>query len=206
MKRYRHTALLLAIAGLSGVATVAHAEPAVLDTIWTIKAKESNSDMSCTQKDGKAVPGVMIWRTHTGDENAETSVACATLKQGGEVLEFSKATDKTYILEISNESNGYSVSGDWEKPDTLKIEEAKCPNKSVMVGRRHQGDENGATTYTCMTLIDAWGQDIVPRRATMLTGSESKFLKFCPENQVMTGRAHEGDENGVSAVECASLF
>ncbi|HEY0781786.1 MAG TPA: Ca2+-dependent phosphoinositide-specific phospholipase C, partial [Thermoanaerobaculia bacterium] len=79
-----------------------------------------------------------------------------------------------------------------------------CPTNTVMTGRRHKGDENGETHYLCSPLtyqgrsvpVDpnagSWSQEIVE--------STSQFV--CPDNQILNGRMHKGDENGKTSYHC----
>ncbi|WP_426149482.1 hypothetical protein [Pseudomonas sp. DC3000-4b1] len=201
MKPFRLTTLFLITAGLTAIGATAQAEQAVYGQQWFITQKESAASFDCTQKDGKAVAGVIISETHDGDENADTTIGCATLKQGGDVLLLSGDKEKTWTITKDNESQGYRLT-----EDKKNIAEVACPKNSVLVARSHKGDENGPTTYTCQTLIDAWGKDMVPRQRHLMVGSQSSSDLKCPEPMAVVGRAHFGDENGQTYLECALFF
>lgn len=201
MKPFRLTSLFLITAGLTAIGATAQAEQAVYDQQWFISQEESAASFDCTQKDGKAIAGVIVSETHKGDENADTTVGCATLKQGGEVLAYSNDTGKTWTFTKDNESQGYKLSSDGKS-----IEEVACPANSVLVARSHEGDENGKTTYTCRTLVDAWGKDMVPSQYQLLSDTQSSSALTCPKPAAAVGRAHFGDENGKTYLECALFF
>lgn len=201
MKPFRLTTLFLITAGLTAIGATAQAEQAVYDQQWFITQKETAASFDCTQKDGKAVAGVIISETHDGDENGDTTVGCATLKQGGDVLAFSDDPGKTWTFTVDNESQGYRLSD-----DNKRIEKVACPSNSVLVARSHEGDENGKTTYTCRTLVDAWGKDMVPSQYQLLSDTQSSSDLTCTEPGAAVGRAHFSDENGDTYLECARFF
>jgi len=74
----------------------------------------------------------------------------------------------------------------------------------VMIGRAHDGDENGDTRYRCGEVHQF--EKLIPIEH-FWTGStdENDFTYECPQNYVMTGRYHYGDENGSTQYQCASL-
>lgn len=86
-----------------------------------------------------------------------------------------------------------------------------CPSNQVMVGRYHQGDENGDTKYQCakvkmnstnLTLGGAsWSAPM--QESGKKTNGHSQYT--CPNNQIMVGRYHEGDENGETKYQCAPI-
>lgn len=85
--------------------------------------------------------------------------------------------------------------------------EFTCGLNQVMTGRAHKGDEtDGRSTYTCATFKqgstdlslsnDKWGKKF----------DESSGIYFmCPPDTVMSGRDHEGDENGQTRYRCSEL-
>ena len=72
----------------------------------------------------------------------------------------------------------------------------------VMIGRAHDKDEKGDTRYRCGEVHQF--DKLVPADRTW-SGSmeESDHSYECPQNQVMTGRYHYGDENGSTQYQCA---
>lgn len=99
----------------------------------------------------------------------------------------------------------------YDPQESDKIEESSgdkfvCPENTVMTGRWHDGDENGKTQYQYSRLIPA--ANAVSVEATSICGAikESSDEKFeCPEDMVMTGRMHDGDENGTTYYQFSYL-
>jgi hypothetical protein len=93
------------------------------------------------------------------------------------------------------------VAGSEQEFGPIKESEGKwfeCPKDMLMIGRRHKGDENGSTYYTCAKFIHA---DAPVRLADKIYGSEkikeSAGTAFrALWGNVMAGRWHKGDENG----------
>ena len=102
----------------------------------------------------------------------------------------------------------------WEAAVTESSGDFLCPTGTVLVGRRHdcgnkgdKCDENGKTQYRCATLqrngvtlpvasgSGSWSQGVAE--------SSSRFV--CPDDQVLDGRRHTGDENGLTAYHCVAL-
>lgn len=81
-----------------------------------------------------------------------------------------------------------------------------CPSNCVLTGRCHSGDENGKTWYEYAEL------EAVDENGNVMSGkisvgpvtwssaiTESSGLGFdAPTNQVIVGREHKGDENGIT--------
>ena len=173
---------------------VADQSPAVLDALLqsTTVKKESGKDTEKKHSSFVCPPDtVMTFRAHSGDENDPTTYGC---KSGTvEVLDFK------------------TVAGDWSE---WKQESGKnsggessftCPAAQVIVGREHEGDENGNTRYLCARVlvrgsIGAWGMQAW---SDWVKESSSSFE--CPQNEVMIGREHKGDENGNTRYSCASI-
>lgn len=78
-------------------------------------------------------PGkVMVGRDHWNDENGSTTYACASLKNGSKDLEI-------------------IWSDGWSAPQGEHESGFACPTDSFLVGRYHDGDEEGPTRYRCAT-------------------------------------------------------
>jgi hypothetical protein len=119
------------------------------------------------------------------DENGNSTVYCTNIASNG--VQFGVGAG-TWSGEIK-ESDGTSYL---------------CPTDKVMTGRQHQGDENGKTKYQCSPLsyqgravpvnpnAGSWSAEIVE--------STSQFV--CPDNQILNGRYHKGDENGKTKYHC----
>ncbi|WP_433355983.1 hypothetical protein ACQP25_18535 [Microtetraspora malaysiensis] len=84
--------------------------------------------------------------------------------------------------------------------------EFTCPTNQVMTARWHTGDENGLTGYHCSSVyVD--GQEVQVSMGGWDQGmkeSDSKFI--APMNQVIVGRWHKGDENGLTRYRTAALY
>lgn len=156
---------------------------------------ESTSNFSCP------APTVMTGRWHDCrnkdpkcDENGNSSVYCRKLEYNGQA--FGVGTG--------------SWSGDVkESAGTAYL----CPKDTVMTGRRHncgnkdggtKCDENGNTQYQCSPLTYGGKAVTVDPNAgswsSEITESTSQFV--CPDNQILNGRKHTGDENGQTSYHC----
>lgn len=96
--------------------------------------------------------------------------------------------------------------------------EAVCPGSSMIYYRKHEGDENKDTAYKCRIAENykisdrKWsdalresGRDPEKTSATPSTNNKRYIFYTCPTNTVMTGRHHDGDENGDTKYQCGSL-
>jgi hypothetical protein len=156
---------------------------------WSADMKESNSYYTCP------VNKVMTGRRHSGDENGNTSYLCTPIIYGGNfvVLDWDDAWSAP--IQESGKSTGGESS-------------FTCPTNKVMVGRQHEGDENGNTRYLCATIVPSQspailgqGQQYGPfQESGKKTGGESRFT--CPDNWIMNFRSHSGDENGNTYYGC----
>ncbi|UTL82539.1 hypothetical protein [Pseudomonas putida] len=80
-----------------------------------------------------------------------------------------------------------------------------CPEDTVIVKRKHAGDEREQTNYWCSRLKQKNTLVTLSDPSTSVLFSESGGHYFtCPPNQVMTGRDHRGDENGDTRYRCAT--
>ncbi|MEH6354297.1 hypothetical protein [Pseudomonas sp. 3JA] len=79
-----------------------------------------------------------------------------------------------------------------------------CYSNQIMTGRKHMGDEQGYTYHECATAVQS-GASVVIQTITKSTGiKESAGIYFvCPNNRVMIGREHIGDENADTYYGCA---
>jgi len=89
-----------------------------------------------------------------------------------------------------------------EESDNVKFE---CPEHTVLVGRWHEGDENGDTQYLSaglrilddpFTEVDPSVRITVENHIWHKEENESRSSFIAKDNRVITGRRHEGDENG----------
>lgn len=102
------------------------------------------------------------------------------------------------------------ISGRW----SLSLRESAgidfdVPAGQVMTGRQHSGDENGNTRYHSSQV---WfqGNAVTTNYDVNDDGlwsdgvTQSNHMYVCPDNKVLTGRSHQGDENGSTKFRCAS--
>ncbi|WP_146214570.1 hypothetical protein [Streptomyces sp. ICBB 8177] len=83
------------------------------------------------------------------------------------------------------------------------------PDGRVLIGRSHQGDENGSTCYhhAALVVVTPEGE----YRTTVGTGSwsepqtESSSRFEAEEGHVLTGRWHQDDENGPTEYQSAPV-
>ena len=92
------------------------------DDSWSAPQKESESSYTC--ENGK----VMVGRYHLNDENGDTQYLCGVFQSS--------------IIQL-NEL-------DWSEPPQQESRSFfVCGSNQVMIGRSHDGDENGDTKYKC---------------------------------------------------------
>lgn len=88
-----------------------------------------------------------------------------------------------------------------------------APSNMILTGRKHMGDENGKTLcqYSPLVAIDVNGNvrqgtiSVIKRRWTEWV-SESDSFYLAPDNCVITGRQHNGDENGLTRYEVGEVM
>ncbi|MFI6451013.1 hypothetical protein ACIBF6_05620 [Streptosporangium amethystogenes] len=143
-----------------------------IETVFgpTITLREPDSTFVCSAGE------VLIDRAHWGDENGWTRYRCGQIRIDGEAV----------TVQTGNWSYGIKESNSY----------FAAPADQVLIGRRHQGDENGLTWYLAGTLH--WRGSpvrLTSRQWTAaMTESNHSSQAFAP--LVMTGRQHQGDENG----------
>ncbi|MEV7009690.1 hypothetical protein [Streptosporangium sp. NPDC051022] len=81
-----------------------------------------------------------------------------------------------------------------------------CPANQVLTGRSHVGDENKRTTYYCSWIFINGEQVEVHSGDWSSSQMESKSSFTAPLNQVLVGRWHTGDENGMTRYRTAALY
>ena len=150
---------------------------------WSGWIKESSGDeFECPKN------AVLTGREHKGDENGDTRYRYSYLLLGEQQL---LVTNQRWSAEIKQPSGGWF----------------RCPGNTVMTGRKHKGDENGDTTYQ-------YAQVFFPAGPVITTGDEewSSWKKasderfVAPENKVITGRQHKGDENGDTRYQTSRVY
>ncbi|MGX1886821.1 hypothetical protein [Streptomyces sp. NPDC055287] len=121
---------------------------------------------------------VLVGRSHEGDEEGKTIYYYGTVQQNGQNCKVGKVVRSDEI----EESGGTAYT---------------ATQGRVIVGRSHSGDENGTTTYHVAELLDLWGNPMALIAAEW-TAPVKEFDSNvqAPENQVLIGRQHTGDEMG----------
>lgn len=160
---------------------------------WLPKQQESKSHFVCPANT------VMTGRWHDCknkgekcDENGDSTVYCTNVSVLGVPLAVAAGSWSAGI----KESAGLSYL---------------CPVNTVMTGRRHdcknkgdKCDENGDTEYLCST-VSLEGKELPADPnggfwSTEIVESMSQFV--CPDNTILNGRHHKGDENGKTKYHC----
>jgi hypothetical protein len=157
---------------------------------WSPRMKESNSYYICP------VNKIMTGRLHQGDENGETAYLCTPIIYGGNFVVLAWDDAWSAPIQESGKNSGGESS-------------FTCADNKIMVGRQHEGDENGNTRYLCATIVPSQSPVLLVhdqpygpiQESGKKTGGQSSFV--CPDNKVMVFRSHEGDENGNTYYACA---
>jgi hypothetical protein len=98
------------------------------DAAWSANIKESDDTAyNCASKTPKQA---MTGRQHAGDENGNTKYQCST------------------PIDAWNQPMNI-ITGQWSPPQKEAGDAYECANNTVMIGRKHTGDENGNTSYLC---------------------------------------------------------
>jgi hypothetical protein len=153
--------------------------------------KEANSSFSAPPTQ------VLVGRMHSGDENGNTTYKYAPLiadpNSGVELKYKLQNTMWTEGIEQSNLS--YSAPDGW-----------------VIVGRKHDGDENGKTSFQISQVVIS-DTTLASTTDSMKSGpiQESAGIWWVASNlgslmQMMTGTTHAGDENGNSTYTGSLLY
>jgi hypothetical protein len=87
-----------------------------------------------------------------------------------------------------------------------------CPPNFALVGRMHKGDENGDTTYQYAPLVvdpnaeETRTINISDTSGWIDAGKESALNYQAPAGYVITGRKHDGDENGTTYFQISRVY
>jgi hypothetical protein len=131
------------------------------------------------------------------DENGDSSVYCRRVERGGVAYTVAEGTWSQDVVESAGTP-------------------FLCPQNTVMTGRRHdcgnkddgkKCDENGTTRYLCASLAyNGQPVNIVPENGIWTAYIEESTSQFvCPDELVLNGRQHDGDENGKTRYHCISV-
>ena len=132
---------------------------------------------------------VIIGRKHDGDENGNTEYQYAPLR-----VDPNDAANAGATIALSNAT--------WTDSQKQLDFDYQAPSGWVIIGRKHDGDENGQTSYKIAQVI-VQGSSIVKSVNGITSGSikESSNIWYTAPSlvtmmEVMTGNKHKGDENG----------
>ena len=120
---------------------------------------------------------------------------------------------------ICESGKGGTITKWLKKLFNKKGSEFECPAGTVLVGRKHCGDENGDTYYRYGTPVFVFDEENasaaeliqLPILYSNTKSSNSHKESDCDINcdtskhEVFTGRVHEGDENGYTAFLISQL-
>ncbi|MFK0202438.1 hypothetical protein [Streptomyces lavendulae] len=141
------------------------------------------------RKESSGIPAVcvgdqvLIGRAHSGDENGMTTYFCGWVEINGVRAQVGEVEWSDYLPENRSDFT--------------------APSSKVLVGRHHYGDENGPTKYAFASLL--WrGEEVrmTPLRET-IPQRESNSDSKGEAGEVMVGRKHTGDENGLTVYRYA---
>lgn len=111
---------------LCGTATQFGKPVTISDHKLSDNVKESDHEYNCPTNT------IMTGREHDGDENKATRYQCA------------KATGPMGDLQVTPE--------EWSDPQIESASEFECTDNTVLVARKHYGDENQSTWHKCARL------------------------------------------------------
>ena len=115
---------------------------------WCVK--ESKCTFMCPQ--GR----VMTGRQHSGNGNGKTRYQCAEVHHNGLTIKYQSLQWSPGIMESNSRFD--------------------CPSNTVMVGRTHQGDVNGATSYQCATFLPYYqATPIIQKYSGETTGCQWQY-------------------------------
>ena len=183
----------------------ASTNPFLTEKIRLIKLYQFESDP--IQESGKNSGGTssfvcpentaIVGRKHTGDEKGDTVYYHSQFAMNSSVGYQTSEYMSQPRQESGKDNNGQS--------------EFICDADYVVNGRGHEGDENGNTWYTAVKLMynntpitvkDAHWSDWM-QESGKNTDGESVFQ--CAAGYVITGRQHQGDENGNTRYQYSRL-
>ncbi|MEE1920596.1 hypothetical protein V0R50_09095 [Pseudomonas sp. 148P] len=150
---------------------------------WSAEVDEAAHDFTCKNDE------VLIGRHHWDAEDFPTKYRCGKVFQYQDI----KITEIHQSTKIPEHHGRRFV----------------CPDDEVMVGRGHSKDENGYTWYYCGKPIDYWGNQMsVVHNVKWIRVEDEEYHGEveCADNQVMTGRWHEGDETKPTEYLCSTLY
>ncbi|MFI5868220.1 hypothetical protein [Streptomyces sp. NPDC051546] len=164
---------------------------------WKFETYDVQKSDAVRESDGTAwtcpADRVLVGRDHRGDEDGRTTYSHAKVR----LVTDDGSVDVTV------------VAGEWSRNEQENFGDYAAPANQVLIGRQHQGDENGNTRYLTGQLwveVDGAKHQVTVINANWADGQrESNSSYLVPANQVLTGRRHIGDENGTTTYQHADL-
>lgn len=97
---------------------------------------------------------------------------------------------------------------EWSEGQPEEVSDYTCEGNSFLVGRKHYGDETGATQYLCGTASVTPVYRLTDRIEEEMKENDSYFM--CPKHKVMTGRKYQwknnfGEKIDRTTYRCATL-
>ena len=170
--------IICLVATLTACLNLAKGNIRLEQTGWSVGKSESGNKYECPEGQ------IMIGREHNGDEDGPTSYLCAKLFRDGQWI-------------------GVTKDSRWSSPQVESSSTLTCNSGKFMIGREHVGDEHGSTTHLCGSLLTSSIHVESPVWSASIKEYDSSYT--CPAGHVMTGRSHEGDENGKTQYQCSKV-
>ncbi|MFI6476058.1 hypothetical protein ACIBL5_38220 [Streptomyces sp. NPDC050516] len=169
----------LATATATQASAAAESEITVIDGYTQAVKESAGTPVVCPPNQ------VLLGRSHSGDENGNTTYYCGLVIIDGELAKVSAPQ----WSDSQRESNSFF----------------SAPTNQVLVGRQHSGDENGPTRYATASL-SAGGRtvELTSYRWTPDQRESNSYSK-AGDQEIMIGRQHTGDENGPTRYEYAAI-
>ncbi|WP_271218537.1 hypothetical protein [Streptosporangium carneum] len=173
---------LAALAAAPASAATSAAEPKVDVVLKHISTVKESAGVWFTCPDNEVITS----RKHTGDENGNTTYYCSAIYIDGQQVQ-------------------HTVLGAWSGAIKESRSTYIAPINQAIVGRWHSGDENGSTKYLAGQMY--WQGKPIYFADPRWTGDmkESNHSFTAPAGTVITGRRHQGDENGYTRYQYARV-
>lgn len=94
---------------------------------------------------------------------------------------------------------------DWSAEMPEDAHDYKCATDQALVGRWHWGAEDKDSKYRCGSIFQFKDIPITDVREFIRVKESDGIWVVCPENEVMVGRGHLGDENGDTWYYCGKI-
>ncbi|MFI6504679.1 hypothetical protein [Nonomuraea typhae] len=162
----------LAVLGVTEANAAQAADVVIIDGYTRTVNESAGTPVECPEYQ------VMLGRSHSGDENGNTTYYCGFILIDNEIVQV----------------DGSTWTGSQRENDSLFT----APPSQAMVGRVHSGDENGPTRHANAKMT--WeGREVALTSYRWTEGMrESNSYSKAGPGEIMVGRQHRGDENGTT--------